>query len=175
MTTINRFALAGVAAALMASGASAQDNASADSRAEVLEPIGVEAVDNWLFGEFVQLPGQTSGIEFLPNGDIRCDRTSYCGGVQQPGTFLATGSANATFQISSPGNFTLDDGFGNQMTVINVQFVGTNVTVQSYFNSTATFDNSGEREFTIVGYLGVPADSPAGIYQGQYNVSVDYN
>lgn len=166
---------AGVAAALFTSSVSAQDTATADAEAEVLQPIGVVAVDEWNFGEFVMTPGETASIEFQPNGSIICSRTQYCGGTQQPGTFLASGSANATFQISSPGNFNLSDGAGNLMEVINVQFVGTDVTVQSYFNSTSFFDTSGERPFTIVGVLTVPADSPAGLYEGQYDVSVEYN
>ncbi len=170
-----RFGAAGItmfAALGMGSAAFAQDNsAEATARAEVLTALNLSLSSGSLdFGAIV-INGADS-LVLQPDGTMDCaNKNVICSGTTDTPEFLAEGTADQTVTINVPTTaVTISlDGTGTlpseQMTITD-------------FTTSATDDEvvltGGDGTFTVGGTLNIADGQVAGVYTGEFTVSVDY-
>ncbi len=94
------------------------------------------------------------------------------------GQWLVTGFPNASFAVSVTNEFTLTSEDGDntmQVTGVNVGFPNGSTAASSNNITSTTISGTGERSLSVGGRLNVGADQPAGVYNGQYQITVVYN
>ena len=174
MSSILRYAAAGVALASLgiASGAQAATTADAQATAEILTPLAVAVVagdDTLNFGTIA--PGASSAnVVVAPDGTLTCPAVVLCSNLANVNApaFDVEGAAgqlvNVTFANATE---TLTSG-ANTMSVgsFTTGLAGDQVTLDA---------GTGLAQFTVGGTLTVPAGQPAGTYSGQLTVNVAYN
>ncbi len=175
MTKTIRFGAAGIAmfAALgMSSAAFAQDNtAEATARAEVLTALNLSLSSGSLdFGAIVVDGADTLVLQ--PDGTMDCaNKNVVCSGTTDTPEFLAEGTADQTVTVNLPTS-AVTISLGGTGTAANEQMTITD------FTTSATDDEvvltGGDGSFTVGGTLNIGADQVAGIYTGEFTVSVDY-
>lgn len=149
-------------------------NSSAASKAKILAPVTVAATGELDFGTFVT-DGSGGIIDMDQNGNrTSCMGFSICSGATSAATFQATGTVGQTLVITSPGNFFLVGSNGGTVEIGNVIFSGPDVTVVSYFNSTAVVPASGSLNFNMTGSLWAQPGTDNGEYSGSFTVNVNY-
>ncbi|GAB2197369.1 DUF4402 domain-containing protein [Sessilibacter sp. MAH4] len=141
-----------------------------DATAEIqFEDITLTQVTGIDFG--VILPfGRTGSLSVAPNGtNTRSNILQTVAGT--PAEWSVTGVPNAPFSITFPTSINISTADGeNTMRVDNF-----NTNFRSGTVDQTALDGSGERTVLVGARLVVNANQPAGIYSGQYQMTVAYN
>lgn len=179
MTKTIRFGAAGIAmfAALgMGSAAHAQDTATADAFAEVLDALDLSRVEGALdFGAIVVDGADTLVLQ--PNGTMDCtNKQVVCSGTTDTPLFLVTGTDGKAVTINLPTSaVTLDLQGGTGQP-------GETMTVDSFTTDAAGDEvtlgasgTAGAENFSLGATLNIGATQSAGIYEGEVSISVDYS
>jgi hypothetical protein len=157
--------VAGTAIVAVTFGASSANaaTATANATAEIVEALTITETDVLEFGTIV--PGAAaSTVAITPGGVVTCGAGLTCSGTTAAGAFLIEGTSGYVVDISSDASTTLSDGGVNSMSV-------TGLTVSA---ATATLDVAGEATFTVGGTLNVGANQVAGVYNGTFTVTANY-
>jgi len=178
MTKTIRIGAAAIAmfAAMGMSTAAQADTASADATAEVLQPLTLLLDDGTLdFGSIVVDGADT--LTLTPDNTMDCaNKNVVCVGTTAVPTFSVEGTGNKDITINLP---TTDvelvvqggaSGVPEQVLTLN------NFTTNTQINNApgVTLDGSGEALFSVGATLNIGATQEAGIYEGQFNVDVEY-
>ncbi|MCW1735314.1 DUF4402 domain-containing protein [Anaerorudis cellulosivorans] len=142
-------------------------SATATAKATVVEVITIDKDADLDFGTFAS--GIIAGTVSMETDGTR----SQTGGVVllatnlgQPAKFTAHGKAKGHYFVTLPANnsvtLTLSGGT-ETMTIAN--FV---------HSATGVFDATGKETFNVGGKLTVPANQPAGLYEGTFDVIVTH-
>jgi hypothetical protein len=164
---ISAAAVAG--ASLVAAPAFAADTATSDSRALILLPLSLTKVQDLSFGTVVPPssgPGGTVTI-LATNGN-----RSHTGAVVEVGSdtgdralfaWAGTQGQQVDFSISSaPANLTS----GANSVAVSLLYLSTTSTIVG---------STGVVEVGVGGSISIPANQPAGLYTGTFDVTADYN
>lgn len=88
--------------------------------------------------------------------------------------YNVTGTMNETYALTLPATITVTETTGKAATMVisalKARFNGALTDAVS-----STLSSAGTDNFTVGGTLTIPATPVAGIYDGQFDVSVDYN
>ena len=150
--------------------------------AVLIVPMGLTQTAALHFGTIV-LTSTAGGTVVLPSNST--SRT-FDGGVAVAASnvtshpsnaaYNVTGTMNETYALTLPGTITVTEttgGTGAATMTISALKARFNTTGTDAVSS--TLSSSGTDNFTVGGTLTVPATPVAGIYDGSFNVSVDYN
>jgi hypothetical protein len=181
MTKTIRFAASGLAlfAAMgLGTAASAQDSASADATAEVLAALQLTNDRDLNFGSLVINAGGAGGDVLVDafgnrtcNGDIICGP----GATEEEALFTVTGAASTNVSISLQDvladGVTLrhDANTGSTAANHNIELVALADSVGGSFGSF-----TGNEQFGVGGRIVLDGSEIAGTYEGQFDVSVEY-
>ena len=172
-----RYGAAGAvfAAALgMASTAQAADNADATATAEILSSLtlDVAAGTSLDFGQMV-LPNTNGGtVTLAADGTLDCsDPDIVCSGTTGVPTFnISAGTPGKAVTVNLPASSSiLALGAGGTPQ--------TEIVLDSFTTSAATLnlDGSGAGSFTVGGTITLDGDETPGVFNGTFNVSVEYS
>ena len=165
----NTFRIALVGAALsavsFASAASAATSATANATAEVLSTLTVTADSALNFGQIAANTGGTVTV----NGDstVASTGTLISTGTRAPAGFTVTGTPGVNVVLTLPGTATLTRVSGTQ----TMSITGFNSNRSGAFQLAA---GTGSATFAVGGTLGVASGQVAGVYNGTFSVSVEY-
>ena len=175
MTKTIRFGAAGIAmfAALGMGSVAHANTASADATAEILEALQLDLTSGSLdFGAIVVNGADTLTLE--ANGNMDCaNKQVVCSGTTDTPLFTVQGTDGKDVTINLP------------TTAVDLTRVGGTVGVSAdtltvdNFTSSATGNevtlNAGSATFSVGGTLDIGATQNAGVYEGSFDVSVDYS
>ncbi|MEM6907623.1 MAG: DUF4402 domain-containing protein [Pseudomonadota bacterium] len=181
MTKTIRFGAAGaalVAALGMTTAAHAQDTATADARAEVLDALVLTlqtgtALD---FGAIVVNGADT--LTLTPANTMDCvAKQVVCSGTTDVPDFTITGTPSKAVTINLPTtsiDLVLQGSSG-----VNANEVMQLTAVSSSQNGASgpetTLDTNGDGAFSVGGTLNIGPNQDAGIYEATFSVSVEYS
>lgn len=156
-----------IAAALgMTSVAYAAETATATAEAEILDTLtlNVQTGSTLDFGQIAINGAGTATLSSNPATAISCSANLVCVGTTSPVGFDVTGTADASVGITLPASSTT---IGN----------GTDtITLQNFTASAASVTlTGGTGVFTVGGELDIAGTESAGLYTGNFNVTVEYN
>ena len=103
-------------------------------------------------------------LAITSGGGFTCGVGLTCSGTNAAGALHANGTANQAVSIGTAASTTLNSG-ANSMALASIAPSAT----------TGTLNGSGQINFTVGGTLTVGASQAAGVYTGNYNVTVNYN
>ena len=147
-----------------ATGANAA-TASATATANIVQAITITQNAGLNFGTIV--PAAAAATVAVDTGGARtCGGSLTCSGTVAAGAFTATGTGGMTVLISSDASTSIDDGAGG-----GAPMSVTGLTVSA---ASAVLSGGGSTTFTVGGTLNVGANQVAGVYNGTYNVNVNY-
>lgn len=161
-----RIALVGAAlsAVSFASAASAATSATANATAEVLSTLTLTADSALNFGQIAANTGGTVTV----NADTTTasSGTLVSTGTRAPAGFTVGGTPNASVVVTLPTSATLTRALGTETMSIS----GFNSNPPGAFQLSGT----GSATFNVGGTLTVASGQVAGVYNGTFNVSVEY-
>ena len=153
---------AAVAALSFGSAASAAVTATATATAEILSTLTVTNTAGLDFGQ-VAVNGAGT-LRVAGDGSVTCSALLVCTGTRQTAAFDVTGTAGVAYSaVVTAASVSLSSGV-NTMTLNNFDV---------YF-PTGTTLVGGASSFNVGGTLNVGASQPAGVYNGSFTVSVEY-
>ncbi len=161
-----RFAAMGAAlAAAVSFGSAAQaaTTATATASAEILTTLTVASTAGLDFGQIAVNGGAGTAV-IGASGTNTCSATLLCTGTRTAASFDVGGTANtAVSAVVTTPSITLSSG-ANTMTLnaFTLAFPGGNTLV------------NGATSFNVGGTLAVGATQAAGVYNGTFTVSVEY-
>lgn len=164
----NSIRLAAVSAALAAAVsfggvAQAATTATATASAQILSTLTVANTRGLNFGQVAANGAGTLAI--AGDGTVACSAALVCTGTRQTAAFDVTGTAGTAVTAAvTTASITLSDGAGHNMTLDNFDV---------YFPNGSTL-TAGATSFNVGGTLNVNAAQVAGVYNGSFNVSVEY-
>jgi hypothetical protein len=161
-----RIALVGAAlsAVSFASAASAATSATANASAEVLTTLTLTANSSLNFG---QIAANTGGsVTVNADSTASSSGTLISTGTRAPAGFTVTGTPNASVVLTLPTSATLTRSGGTETMSIS----GFNANPAGAFQLGST----GSSNFSIGGTLTVASGQVAGVYNGTFSVSVEY-
>lgn len=151
---------------LSAAGAAqaAPATASASAKAKILKQISVSKAAELDFGTIV-VSTTAGSVGIGTDGGLTCDAALTCSGATSAAAFNIAGSKNEFVTISGDNNVTLKNADDATKTM-----------VASLTRSDASLklSNSGSGSFTVGGELAIAASQTDGVYEGSFNVTVDY-
>lgn len=161
----NTLRIALVGAALSAvSFASAASAATANASAEVLTTLTLTANSSLNFG---QIAANTGGsVTVNADSTASSSGTLISTGTRAPAGFTVTGTPNANVVLTLPTSATLTRSGGTETMSIS----GFNANPAGAFQLGST----GSSNFSIGGTLTVASGQVAGVYNGTFSVSVEY-
>lgn len=161
-----RIALVGAAlsAVSFASAASAATSATANASAEVLSTLTLTANSALNFGQIAANTGGTVTV----NADSTASSTGtlVSTGTRAPAGFTVTGTPNANVVLTLPSAATLTRSGGTE----TMSIAGFNSNPVGAFQLGGT----GSANFSVGGTLSVASGQLAGVYNGTFSVSVEY-
>lgn len=167
MNTLNQRLISGLAAAVLAaiySQTAIAADVTGTATANVLAPLTITQATQMDFGDVAGDTASATTVVLTTAGATSSIDGAYTGGSPAAGGFDVTGGDNLAYNITLPASTTLTDG-GNSMTVDN-------------FNHDAggapALNGSGNASFNVGATLNLGAAQPAGVYNGTYTVTVDY-
>ncbi|HVR90046.1 MAG TPA: DUF4402 domain-containing protein [Novosphingobium sp.] len=160
-----RFAAMGAALATavsFGSAANAAATASATATAEILSTLTVTNTRGLDFGQ-VAVNGAGT-LRVAGDGSITCSANLVCTGTRQTAAFNVTGTSGVAYSaVVTTASVPLSSG-ANTMTLNNFSV---------YFPDGTTLV-AGASSFNVGGTLNVGASQAAGLYSGNFTVSVEY-
>ncbi len=161
-----RIALFGAAlgAVSFASAASAATSATANASAEVLNTLTLSATSALNFG---QIAANTGGsVTVNADSTVTSAGSLISTGTRAPAAFTVTGTPNANVVLTLPASATLTRSGGTETMSIG----GFNSNPGGAFQLGGT----GSANFSVGGTLTVASNQVAGVYNGTFAVSVEY-
>lgn len=164
--------------AMAANGNPATANGSAKVR--ILQPLSIDATGGLLdFGVLVKstsvVPATVYPFDVSTAGVFGgCDAAWACSAAKQAATFVVTGAAGESVQVSIPtAPLDLDGGLPPYLSLkLKLSTDTDNDGKTNYVLNTGTaFDSA---TFTVGGTLSVRGDVPTGLYQQTFVVSAEY-
>lgn len=148
--------------------AQANATANATATATIIAPIKITKDVNMNFGN-VAVHATNNGTVALGTNNSRTAN----GGVTLPGSagtvaaasFTVEGDASRAFTIALPSSTTLSDGASHNMTVN---------TFVSSLGAVGTLSSGGSATLKVGATLNVNGGQTAGVYTGNFDVTVDY-
>ncbi|HEV2747158.1 MAG TPA: DUF4402 domain-containing protein [Allosphingosinicella sp.] len=138
--------------------------ASADAKAKVLKQISVTKTADLDFGTIVV--STTAGtVAIATDGTLSCAAALTCSGSTSAAGFTISGSKNEFVTISGDNSAVLKNADDNSKTM---------TASLDRSAETVKLNNTGGGSFTVGGTLSVAASQVDGLYQGSFNVTVDY-
>ena len=147
------------------------DNVTATASAKILTAIDLSKITDLHFGTMV-----STSSEGTCTVSATEESRTQTGGVtlltQTPtftrAYFEVEGDNSATYSITLPGNgtVTISDGMNDPMSIDDFTHSA---------GETPALDVSGAGSFYVGATLTVPANQPAGLYAGEFTVTVTYN
>ncbi len=170
------------AAALAGTPAFAADNADATATAEILESIDVTLVSGTSldFGAMVVTGAGTVSLD-ASTGNLDCsDADIVCSGATDIAEFsVDTASDGRTLQINLPSSVNLlraGGTAGNAADELVLDGFNSDAAYDAVNDEyTLVYDASGTNEFAVAGDLTFDGSEGPGVYNGTFNVSVEYN
>ena len=161
-----RIALVGAAlsAVSFASAASAATSATANASAEVLTTLTLTANSSLNFGQIA--PNTGGSVTVNADSTASSSGTLISTGTRAPAGFTVTGTPNASVVLTLPTSATLTRSGGTETMSIS----GFNANPAGAFQLGST----GSSNFSIGGTLTVASGQVAGVYNGAFSVSVEY-
>jgi hypothetical protein len=161
-----RIALVGAAlsAVSFASAASAATSATANASAEVLTTLTLTANSSLNFGQIA--PNTGGSVTVNADSTASSSGTLISTGTRAPAGFTVTGTPNASVVLTLPTSATLTRSGGTETMSIS----GFNANPAGAFQLGST----GSSNFSIGGTLTVASGQVAGVYNGTFSVSVEY-
>ena len=142
--------------------ASDPQTATANAAANIITPMSITKNVDLSFGNIAA--GTAAGTVVLGTNGTRTPNNVILPsvtGTVAASQFTVSGLADATYVITLPGSITITSGTNN-MTVDNFTE-----------NATKTL-TAGNETFNVGATLNVAAGQAVGLYQGSFNVTVDY-
>jgi spore coat protein U-like protein len=145
----------------------AQASATANATATVVEVITIEKDVDLDFGTFASglsegtVSMETNGTRNQTGGVVLLDTDAG-----NPATFIVHGTNNGHYFVTLPteNSITLTLSTGTEQ-----------MTIASFtHNAGGILDGTGQATFNVGGVLTVPADQPAGVYTGTFDVIVTH-
>jgi hypothetical protein len=160
-------ASAAVASLATGSSAFAAASATADARAEVLTTLTL-AVANGSSLDFGQIANNGGGSVVIDpsTGNRNCSASLICVGASSPVTFNVGGSTGSAVVVTLPAGSVNLTGVNTGQTMALGTFT-------RYFPNGNTLV-AGATTFMVGGTLAVGATQAADVYNGSFNVSVEY-
>ena len=173
-----------LAAGLVSGQAMAQSTAigTATASATILRPITITKATDMNFGNVVT-SSAAGTVVLLPDGT----RSRTAGSTfipSNPGTvtaaaFTINGEGAATYSVTLPLSVSLTGGTGTAMTVATFTSTPGTVAGAGTLNGSAgtadTASTAGTQTLLVGGTLAVGATQEAGVYKGDFDVTVAYN
>lgn len=155
MKTITKITAA-LAATVLGAQAAQAATANGTASATVIGPLAVSQTTPMNFGSFS--PSATAGT--VTSGGITTGGVAVVSAGSNA-LFTATGNPNSNFSISVPASISMTSGVNSMTNTLTAQTV-------------SALDNTGRRDFNVLGTLAVAANQPSGTYTGSYTVTVNY-
>lgn len=162
-----RLALAGAAISALSFGSAAHaaTTATATATAEVLSTLTVTADTPLNFGQIAANGAGTVTVN--ADSSVASSATLISTGTRAPAGFTVTGTPGASVVVSLPASATLTRFGGTETMSIS----GFNTNPAAGFQLAAV---TGAANFSVGGTLSVAAGQAAGVYNGTFSVSVEY-
>ncbi len=181
MTKTLRIGVAAIATfAAMGTAAHAQDSASADAQAEVLEALVLTNNSALDFGAMVVSGAGTVTLD--PANSLSCtDPDIVCSGTTSVAAFDVEGTANRAVTINLPtGTVNLRHPSYNAATSTGEHTIELDTFTSSETNATSgdpevDLDGTGNGSFTVGGTINIDGTEEAGLFEGTFDVSVEYS
>lgn len=165
MKTISKLFAALVIFTFASVTVNAQNVAEAESEAAatIVTPISIANTVGLNFGNVAA--GSAAGTVVLSPAGVRTESNVILPSI--PGTvsaasFTVTGLSGATYVLTLPTSATITAGSNN-------------MTINAFTDNASEVLTGGTETFQVGATLNVDADQPAGIYEGTFDVTVDYN
>lgn len=159
-----------VGLSMLSSAAYAQQNFPASTR--VLTPLTVTNQSDMNFGRIT--PGTTQSLIRIRRGIntavVRSGDARLAGGTVQRAEFTITADPLTSVQISLPRNINLQNSAGDTMRINTFRLNNGGGRISS-----RTIDSSGNLSVFVSALLRVEPSQAAGVYNGSYEVTVEYN
>lgn len=168
MNAINKRLIPGLAAAVLAgiySQAAIAADVTGTATANVLAPLAISQATQMNFGDVAGDTTSATTVLLTTAGATSSVDGAYTGGAPAAGAFNVTGGNNLAYNITLPAAaVTLTSG-ANTMTVD---------TFTDSASGSSTLNGSGTDSFTVGATLNLGAAQAAGVYNGSYTVTVEY-
>ncbi len=159
--------------------AQAQSQHASDVRIAILEPLSITKVNDMDFGRII---GDVSGtIVMTATASPTCTASAGLiqSGVCQPAEFGGAGPNNQRIRIRRPAGDTINlTGPGADMTITDFSFDGspdlTLVQTNPQWTRYRIASADGTFIFRVGGTLNVGANQAPGVYNGTFNIRLDY-
>lgn len=149
-----------LAASVMGAGAAHAATATADASANILEQIQINRTSDLAFGTIVTGTA-ASTVAIAADGSRTCGAGLVCSDTTTAAVFSVDGTTGRTVNVSSDASVTLTNTNGDDMTA-------------SLSPSVSTILLDGTDGFSVGGVLNVGASQADGLYEGTFNVTVNY-
>jgi Mat/Ecp fimbriae major subunit len=137
--------------------------ATANATANIVQAITITETSDLDFATIV--PGAAASTVAVSSAGVRnCGAGLTCSGTHSAGAFSVTGTASMPVVYGVDASTSLTSG-ANSMTL-------TGLTLSA---AGGTLSVGGTATFSVGGTLNVGANQAAGVYNGTYNVSANYN
>jgi hypothetical protein len=158
--------LAGSAVLTLGLGATAANATvgSGTAQANIVSAIQIFEDAGLNFGTIVPAASGATVVINTTNGKS-CGAGLTCSGASVSGALHATGTANQAVTIATAASTSLSDGGTNTMSVTGI----------APSISSGNLGASSRIDFTVGATLNVGASQAAGVYTGNYSVTVNYN
>jgi hypothetical protein len=162
--------MAGTAVLAVSLGATSANAAtdSAEATARIVQALTIVQGSTLNFATIVPTTAAAT-VSVSTAGARVCGGSLTCSGTTTAASFTATGTGGLAITISTDATTSLDDGAagGAPMAVTGI--------VPSVTSATLSAGATGTATFTVGGTLTVGANQVAGVYDGNFNVNVNYN
>ncbi|MBE6462142.1 MAG: DUF4402 domain-containing protein [Alphaproteobacteria bacterium] len=150
----------------------AESSTTGKAHATLLEPTTIKEEVQMQFGNM--LKGNHT-VEIDTAGNRNGQAQYLIGGIEpKPGEFLIEGTENQAITIKGPESFEVKDGT-NTMTVDNIKMkLNDGGDQNGGQNFTGTIKDDGTAKLVVGGTLNVTDQTPEGVYEGTYDVIVNY-
>jgi len=150
-----------LAASVMGAGAAQAATASADATANILEQVTVTSDGSDLAFGTIVTGTAASTVAVDSAGAVTCGAGLVCSGTTTAAGFDVTGTTGETVDVSADASVTLTNPGGDTMSA-------------TLSPSVASIVLDGTDAFSVGGTLSVGASQADGLYEGTFDVTVDY-
>lgn len=156
---------------------SAQDTDQASAEAFLVTPLSFVKQLDLDFGQII--PGDSDGVVVMDSvGDVTTTGgIIQINGTQQPARFWGYGTFNQRVLINVDANsYTLTRDGGTETMIMGQVLIGSQppIIISTNPRRFRIGDPDGYFSFTMAGRLRVAADQTAGVYSGEFTVTLEY-